>query len=820
MKLRALAISLLLLFTISTASAQISPELGEKLSEKPNTTKVDVIILTQSNANDRAKEAVRNSGGNVSHDFNIIDGVAVTIPKVAAENLANRDFVREIQPDYKVVTRLDGSTSTINADQVWSNSTGEGVDVAVLDTGVEDNTILNVENQVDYTGEGTDDLNGHGTHVAGIVASPDEEYQGVAYGVDLFDVKVLDQEGVGSASDVIAGLEYAADNNLEVATLSLGAAVEECDGTSSLSEAVDNTVEQGVTVTVAAGNNGPESETITAPGCAEKPITVGSSNNGQISDFSSRGPTADDRVKPDVVAPGEGTTSLTNNEGNSPQFETLSGTSMATPHVAGTAALMHAANDTLTPTQIKNTVTSTAVDLGADENSQGSGRLDAYTAYQEVVSKNQTENETRNQPPVIESTSSEVDLLNEPAEATLTVEATDEDNETLKTTFYLESESVSEQEGYGEFTYTASKLSLNTTYEWSAEVTDGINTTTTETLEFNTDKEQEEKDENETEDNQTKPELPEQASDTARKAKAGFFNPNSPFYGFDVAFDNAAVAVGIKSKQDVMEERAQEAKKMAEKGNNKAAEKAVKNLRNTAGNTENSSKQAQETLDRVIKDSPEQAQQGLRNALENVEKERKNRRNQQKPEKPENRTDGNSNDQDDKRNQQKPERPEQPNQEGEQSQRSDQAQTGQNETGNRPENPQDREETSNTESQKTNQERNGETDQEASGEGSAQANGQNNQVNTEAGSNTGANGKSPNNNQGAETDTEANTASETSAETDQGKAEAGVEADTEIETNSNAGNSDNQNTDSMGSRPSSSNSGSSNKGVQGNGGGP
>ena len=623
MKLRELAISILILFTISTASAQLSPDLEDRLSERPNTTKVDVIILTNQNANERAKEAVRNSRGNISHDFNLIDGVAVTIPKVAADNLANKDFVREVQPDYDVKTRLSESTNTVGAEKVWNkNITGESVDVAVLDTGIEDDTVLNVETQVDYTGEGTDDLSGHGTHVAGIVASPDEQYRGVAYGADLFDVKVLDQEGTGSTSDVIAGLEYAVDNGAEVATLSLGAAVESCDGTSSLSEAVDNTVNQGVAVTVAAGNNGPDSETITAPGCAEKPITVGSSVKNEISDFSGRGPTADGRVKPDLVAPGQSITSLTNNDGDGPNFESLSGTSMATPHAAGAAALMLAANQSLSPEEIKNVQESTAEDIGFDENIQGSGRLEIQSAYQEVATKSTQENNTRNSAPVIEAARAEVNLLNESAEAKLIINATDTDNETLNTSFFLNGEKISEQEGYGEFNYTAKNLSLNTTYEWYSKVSDGLNTSK-ETQAFDTIREEREE-KNETR-NTTKPELPSQASDTARKARAGFFNPTSPFYGFDIAFDNAAVAVGLKSRQQVMEERAQEARAMVAAGNEKAAEKAVRNLRNSAGNSENATKQAQETLERVIQKEPEEAKQGLRKALEDVERERQER---------------------------------------------------------------------------------------------------------------------------------------------------------------------------------------------------
>lgn len=612
MKLRTLTFYLILIFTISAASAQVSPNLEDRLNQKPNTSKVDVIILTQPNTNDRAKNAVRSAKGNVSHDFDIIDGVALTIPKVAAEKLANRDFVREIQPDYKVKTRISESTDTVNAEEVWSqNITGEGVDVAVLDTGIEDNTILNVEEQVDYTDEGTDDLNGHGTHVAGIIASPDEQNRGVAYGANLYDVKVLDQDGTGTASDVIAGLEYAVDNGAEVATLSLGAAVESCDGTSSISEAVDNTVENGVTVTVAAGNNGPDSETITTPGCAEKPITVGSSSNGEISDFSGRGPTADGRVKPDVVAPGEGVTSLTNNDGNGPNFETLSGTSMATPHVAGAAALLLSEKE-MAPSEIKNITTYTAEDLGYSDNNQGAGRLNISEAHQEVSrEENQSKNNSKNQVPSVEVIGSDVNFLNMSAEAELSVNASDSDNETLTTTFYLEGEQVNQQKGYGEINQVETNLSLNTTYTWSAEVTDGINKTSTEIHEFSTFKEADDREEGET----RRPELPPKANEIARKARGGLFKPGSALYGLDLALDRASVAIGLRNKASVVEERAQEALGAAERGNNGGAERALKNLRKTAGNDENSTEDAENALNKVIEKSSEEAKKRLQNTL-------------------------------------------------------------------------------------------------------------------------------------------------------------------------------------------------------------
>lgn len=630
MKYKSALLATLLAFGISTASAQLNSDLQDKLDQKPNTTRVDVIILTGSGSNERASEAVRNANGNISHEFGIINGVAVTIPKVAAKNLANRDFVREIQPDYDVETRLDASTGTINVEKVWQeNNTGEGVDVAVLDTGVEDNTILNVQDQVDYTGEGTDDLNGHGTHVAGVAASTDEQYRGVAYDADILDVKVLNQDGTGSASDVIEGLEWSVENGAEVATLSLGAQVSECDGTSAISEAVDNTVDRGVAVTVAAGNNGPESQTITAPGCAREPITVGSSNSGEISDFSSRGPTADGRVKPDIVAPGERITSLSNNNGSGTKFETLSGTSMATPHAAGTAALLLSENEELEPGEIKNITKTSAEDLGFNDNSQGDGLLDAYAAYQQISEQeaNTTEqNESRsNQAPVIKSLGVESVEVNGSPGAEMVVNATDLDNDTLNVEFYFGGEQAFSSRGYGKLTYTESNLSANTTYNWRAEASDNINTSSTGKIEFTlaSTNEGEGDERNGTRRNNSN--LPPQASETARKATGGFFNPNSPFYGIDVFFDRASVAVGIKSKESVMGERAMEARVMSDRGNENAAQRAIKNLRRTAGDSENSTKEAEEALENALEGAPDQAKQGLRNALTNVEKDRKER---------------------------------------------------------------------------------------------------------------------------------------------------------------------------------------------------
>jgi len=214
-------------------------------------------------------------------------------------------------------------------------------------------------------------------------------YRGIAPAADLYIAKVLDDQGNGRTSNVIAGLEWVVDQGVSIVNLSLGSDGS-CDGTDALSEACDAAVAEGVCIMVAAGNAGPDSHSVGSPGCARDVITIGASTDEDtITSFSSRGPTEDGRVKPDVVFPGAKIISA-RAAGTSlgrvvdTNYVELSGTSMATPHASGVAALLLAANASLTPAQIKERLMATAVDLGLDANSQGTGRGDVYAAWQAV----------------------------------------------------------------------------------------------------------------------------------------------------------------------------------------------------------------------------------------------------------------------------------------------------------------------------------------------------------------------------------------------------------------------------------------------------
>lgn len=361
-------------------AGELKPDLVNIIDKTSATERIPVIILFNERPTPADISAIKSDGASIKYQYKLINAVAVNIPTQAIDKIAKRPFVKLVEPDYKVKLVLDKSISQIQINKVWeAGITGKNIDVAVLDTGIHDeHPDLTVEKEIDYTGEGTDDLHGHGTHVAGTIASTDSTYKGVAYGANLFNVKILNQYGSGSGSDVIKGIEWAVDNGADIISMSLGAVISNCDGSDAISLAVDKAVDSGIIVIVAAGNDGPDSSTITTPGCSKKGITVGAvDDNNNIPSFSSRGPTADGRVKPDLVAPGVGITSTWKDN----SFISLSGTSMATPHISGVVALLLETDSSLTSDDIKNILKINSLDLGLDKNIQGAGRVDAYESY-------------------------------------------------------------------------------------------------------------------------------------------------------------------------------------------------------------------------------------------------------------------------------------------------------------------------------------------------------------------------------------------------------------------------------------------------------
>ncbi|MGY5036019.1 S8 family serine peptidase [Streptomyces sp. 900116325] len=301
--------------------------------------------------------------------------------------------IARIWLDGVVKADLAESTAQIGAPQAWkAGDTGKGVDVAVLDTGIDaehpDLVGQIAASQSFVTDEDVTDRHGHGTHVASTIAgtgaASDGKEKGVAPGARLHIGKVLSDEGSGQQSWVLAGMEWAAvDQHADIINMSLGTS-DPSDGTDPLSTAVDHlSAETGALFVVAAGNTGTD-QSIGSPAAADAALTVGAvDSSDDVAWFSSRGPRVDGGLKPEITAPGVAVLAARSQyspfgEGS---YLTFSGTSQATPHVAGAAALLAAAHPKLTGSQLKDLLASSSKQTRAWNAFQaGSGRVDVPSA--------------------------------------------------------------------------------------------------------------------------------------------------------------------------------------------------------------------------------------------------------------------------------------------------------------------------------------------------------------------------------------------------------------------------------------------------------
>lgn len=331
------------------------------------------------------------NGARLAYAFRLLPFEHLHATPEAIHRLAQDPQVLRVYEDLPVYALLNSSVPLIGTPRLWQEGlTGQGVRIAVVDTGVDathPDLAGRVAAQADFTGEGDGDGNGHGTHCASIAlgsgAASDGVYRGVAPGATLYAAKVLKASGSGMMSDVMMGVEWAVEQGVQVISLSLGGPGPS-SGDDALSDTCDAAVDLGIVVCVAAGNDGPRQYSIGSPGAARKAITVGAStDNDTIATFSSRGPTGDGRVKPDIVLPGVDVVAAraaNTSMGTvvNQYYTSASGTSMATPHAAGVCALLLQAQPHLTPEQIKARLMTTAVDLSATPYAQGSGRVDAW----------------------------------------------------------------------------------------------------------------------------------------------------------------------------------------------------------------------------------------------------------------------------------------------------------------------------------------------------------------------------------------------------------------------------------------------------------
>ena len=349
----------------------------------------------------------------VSATFSLIDGFAASLTDGQIRSLAHRRGVLRVEQDFAVHALDDAANDDYGITNARTSfgATGDGVEICIPDSGVD----LGHE-QLDSKGpiawldligsqpNPYDDM-GHGTHVASIAlgdgvgpGSIADLMKGVAPDAALSAVKVLDSTGYGDDSLAVQGVQWCASRaSVDVISLSLGSDVAS-DGLDALSQAVDAAVGDGKIVVAAAGNSGDAQKSITSPGSAKKAITVGAaaewsapsdrpyrSEGPYLAPFSSRGPTIDNRIKPDVVAPG--VTIAAAQSSTISTYVVESGTSMATPFVAGTAALIRELQPGWTQPDVRAAIEGTAMDVGpaGKDNDWGAGLLDGYGAVAQAA---------------------------------------------------------------------------------------------------------------------------------------------------------------------------------------------------------------------------------------------------------------------------------------------------------------------------------------------------------------------------------------------------------------------------------------------------
>ena len=311
------------------------------------------------------------------------------------------DGAVRVDLDGRVEAALEHSVPQIHAPEAWAAGfDGTGTTVAVLDTGY-DPTHPDLAGKVSESSNFTSDAavvdgNGHGTHVASTIAgtgaASDRLRLGVAPGADLIVGKVLTDGGWGADSWVLAGMQWAVQQQADVVSMSLGGDPD--DGTNPLAKALDELSASSDTLfVVAAGNAGPSPSTVSSPGSADAALTVGAVDRSDtMAGFSSRGPRVlNGGLKPEVSAPGVDITAARAAGTNlgptvDEHYTTISGTSMATPHVAGLAAMLKQQHPTWDGERLKSAIANSTVPVSdATAFDTGTGRIDALRAIQADV---------------------------------------------------------------------------------------------------------------------------------------------------------------------------------------------------------------------------------------------------------------------------------------------------------------------------------------------------------------------------------------------------------------------------------------------------
>lgn len=355
-----------------------------------------ILTFDETAVNANARQHIERLGGVQVKELPLVDAVVVYLrSRAAAQAVGALAGVKTVEPDAVVEALgkpvpspsqvLPWGVDRIDAEKVWPTYTGSSIKVGIIDTGIDTShpdLIGNLRGGVStvaYT-KGYNDDNGHGTHVAGTVAAVNNTVGviGVAPQASLYAIKVLDRRGSGYVSDIIEGLQWSVANGMNVVNMSLGTATY----VSAFDTAVQQTLAAGIVVVAAAGNSGPSANTVGYPAKFAGVIGVGAvGSTDAVASFSSRGPEVD------VAAPGVSIYSTYKGK----TYATLSGTSMASPHVAGVVSLVLQspigaddvdADGRWDPNEVEARIERTALDLGpvGFDNDYGNGLVRANLA--------------------------------------------------------------------------------------------------------------------------------------------------------------------------------------------------------------------------------------------------------------------------------------------------------------------------------------------------------------------------------------------------------------------------------------------------------
>jgi serine protease AprX len=420
---------LLVILVLVAVSAARQDKLAPELRAAASGNDVNVIVCYKVVPGAKHLQKLNGHQGQVTKDLSSLKDLAVTLPASQVDDLSNDDDIAYIAPDRPVAGFLDTPAPAVLANYAWNEGLdGSNIAVAVIDSGIRGSSKLTFKelttwntstSRIVYSqswisdGWGTADHFGHGTHVSGLIGGNGfystgsqytETFKGIAPNVNLVNLRVLDQNGSGQDSNVIAAIQTAislkSKYNIRVINLSLGRPVFESYTLDPLCQAVEAAYRAGIVVVVAAGNDGRDNSagtngyaTINAPANDPYVITVGAMKmmgtpdraDDLIATYSSKGPTLVDHIaKPDLVAPGNQLVSLlsvgamlgssfTSNDVPLSAYQTgptfglpstsyyvMSGTSMAAPVVSGAVALLLQANPQMTPDQVKARLMKTA----------------------------------------------------------------------------------------------------------------------------------------------------------------------------------------------------------------------------------------------------------------------------------------------------------------------------------------------------------------------------------------------------------------------------------------------------------------------------